>query len=161
MDESLRVRRLRDLGLLDSASDDPELRNLVEQARAALPGATIAAVSLVDENRQWFKSIVGLDVAQTDRSVSFCSHTIRSEGEMVVEDATQDPRFCDNARVTAAPHIRFYAGVKLFNDVGALCVIGVEPRKVTADEMEKIRKIARYVDMRLMAEGLRNRREGA
>ena len=160
-DESLRLQRLRDLRLLDSAQDDPELRDLVQQARAALPGATIAAVSLVDEDRQWFKSIVGLDVTQTDRSVSFCSHTIRSEGEMVVADATQDPRFAGNALVTAHPRIRFYAGVKLFNDIGALCVIGPEPRQATAGEMEAIRKIARYVDMRLMAEALRNRRERA
>ncbi len=150
--EAERIERLRQFAILDTGEDE-QFRRCAEEALKVFDGASIAAVSLVDEHRQWFKSVIGLDVKETPRSVSFCSHTIEGSGAMVVEDASKDPRFTHNALVTGNPHIRFYAGVKLVNRIGALCVIGREPRKATEREIDKLVKIARYVDIQLLAHG--------
>lgn len=118
-----------------------------------MPGTSIAAVSLVDSDRQWFKTIIGLDIKEAPRSMSFCSHTIETPNVLVIEDATRDSRFADNPLVLSAPAIRFYAGVKLLGGVGALCVIGKQPRRATKDEIVKLTKLARYVDIQLLAHG--------
>ena len=149
LDEKQRLLRLHQLQVLDS---EPDLGfdGLVRQALAMLPGTSIAAVSLVDKQRQWFKAIVGLDAKQTPRSVSFCSHTIQSDDPMVVEDATLDSRFADNILVTSKPSIRFYAGIPLVDGVGALCVISSTPRKTTTGELAKLQSLAVYVNIQLM-----------
>ncbi|WP_203561238.1 GAF domain-containing protein [Jiella pacifica] len=152
LQETRRIERLRAIGILDT-QDDGSFRSLVEQALGLLPGTCIAAVSLVDTDRQWFKSIVGLDVRQMPRSQSFCAHTIQTEGTLIVEDATQDERFADNVLVTNAPGIRFYAGVRLTGGIGALCVIGRNPRQATQAEILKLTKLAQYVDIQMMAHG--------
>ena len=144
--------RLRELGVLDTP-EDKLFRAFAEQALGVVPGTTIAAVNLIDADRQWFKTIIGLDAKETPRSVAFCSHTIETDGALVVEDATRDNRFAGNPLVTAAPAIRFYAGVKLTNGVGALCVIGQHPRKAAASEITKLTKLARFVDVQLLAHG--------
>ncbi|BDA84161.1 hypothetical protein Sa4125_17030 [Aureimonas sp. SA4125] len=150
--ETLRIRRLHDIGILDTENDDV-FRGFAEQALASLPGTCIAAVTLIDTDRQWFKTIVGLDVKETARSHSFCTHTIQSSGTMVVEDATRDERFASNPFVTSAPDIRFYAGVKLTSGIGALCVLGKKPRRVTDDELSKLKKLAQFVDIQMLAHG--------
>lgn len=150
--EAQRLKRLREIGILDTP-EDRLFRGLAEQALTLFPGASIAAVSLIDSDRQWFKTIVGLNDKETPRSQSFCSHTIETTGIMVVEDATKDSRFCDNPLVTSAPGIRFYAGVKLMSGVGALCVIGRKPRQASESEIEKLTKLANLVDIQLMAHG--------
>jgi GAF domain-containing protein len=151
-EEAKRLRRLHDIGLLDTLGDQ-FFRGFAEQALALLPGTSIAAVTLVDADRQWFKAIVGLDLKETPRSVSFCSHTIETSGVLVVEDATRDSRFVANPLVTSAPAIRFYAGIKLTSGVGALCVIGQQPRHATESEIAKLVKLAQYVDIQLLAHG--------
>ena len=153
LQEEKRLKRLKDIGILDTA-ESREFRNCAEQALGLFPGTSIAAVSLVDQNRQWFKTIIGINVKETPRNLSFCSYTIETDdGVMVVEDATSDKRFSANALVTSAPGIRFYAGVKLMDGVGALCVIGTSPRQAEASELAKLKKLANYVDIQLMAHG--------
>jgi GAF domain-containing protein len=151
-DEAKRLQRLHDIGGLDYQEDNL-LRALAEEALALVPGTSIAAVSLIEADRQLFKTIVGLDLKETPRDVSFCAHTIQTAGVLVVEDATLDSRFAANPLVTSAPGIRFYAGVRLTGGIGALCVIGRTPRRAGTAEIAKLVKLAQYVDIQLLAHG--------
>ena len=148
-DERQRLRRLEQLRILDT---EPEgiFDDTVARAAAVFPGSSFAAISLIDRNRQWFKAIIGTELKQTPRNVAFCAHTIHGDGALVVEDATADPRFAGNILVTSSPGIRFYAGVSLVDKVGALCVIGLTPRKATADEITRLFNLATYVNTHLM-----------
>lgn len=110
----------------------------------------IALVSLVDENRQWFKSCQGLSASETSRSVSFCGHAILNSSLLVIEDASLDPRFSDNPLVTGDPHIRFYAGAPLHNSegfrLGTLCLIDRVPRTFGEEDESLLREIADCVE---------------
>lgn len=154
-EEAQRLKRVHELGILDTP-EDRMFRALAEQALCLFRGTSIAAVSLIDRDRQWFKTAVGLDAKETPRNQSFCAHTIEAPKLMVVEDATKDSRFQANPLVTSGPCIRFYAGVKLMNGVGALCVIGRKPRQATESELAKLAKLASLVDIQLMAHGTLN-----
>jgi GAF domain-containing protein len=117
---------------------------------ANLCGVPVAIVSLVDANRQWFKSEYGLDgVATTDREAAFCAHTILQAGVMEVPDARADVRFADNPLVTGKPGIRFYAGVPLVDAdgfaLGTLCVIDRKPGRLTAAQTEHLTRLAQAV----------------
>ncbi|MGF6275773.1 diguanylate cyclase (GGDEF)-like protein/PAS domain S-box-containing protein [Massilia sp. UYP11] len=115
-------------------------------------GVPIALVSLVDAERQWFKSRAGLDAQETPRSVSFCSHAVQAREMLVVEDAARDPRFAANPLVTGAPHIRFYAGQPVYSQgeaVGTLCVIGHAPRSFSDEERQVLRDLAELVEVEL------------
>jgi len=133
-----RLSALRAYGILHTA---PEARfdDLVDLA-ARICEAPTALISLVDDDIQWFKARVGLDVDCTPRGVSFCDHAMREHEVMVVPDATLDPRFADNALVTGAPHIRFYAGAPLVTPeglpIGSLCVIDYRPRPEGLTELQ-------------------------
>nr|WP_274611092.1 sensor domain-containing diguanylate cyclase [Rhodovibrio sodomensis] len=109
----------------------------------------IAAVSLVDVQRQWFKSIQGLDVAETSREIAFCHHTIQQREPMIVPDATADPRFANNPLVTGAPYIRAYAGVPLKTpdgyNLGSLCAIDYEPRQFDAGQIAILTSFGKLV----------------
>ena len=107
-EETERQAALERTGLLDT---EPEERfdRYTRMARKAFR-VPIALVSLVDKNRQWFKSCQGLAASETSRDVSFCGHTILDSGTLIIEDTMEDPRFSDNPLVTEAPNIRFYAG---------------------------------------------------
>jgi response regulator RpfG family c-di-GMP phosphodiesterase len=106
-------------------------------------------ISLVETNRQWFKAKVGLNVCETGRDESFCSHAILDEETLVIPDAREDPRFADNSLVTQAPHIRFYAGAPLIDPdgyaLGTLCLIDYQPRKFTSQEVQILESMARQV----------------
>ena len=139
-DEADRLAALRRYGVLDTtpeASFD-DLANLA----ARLCDAPMAAVSLVDAERQWFKAEVGLGVSETPRPTSFCAHAMVSDQPMVVTDAEQDPRFADNPLVTGAPHIRFYAGYPLKTPegtpLGALCVLDHQARPQGLTELQAL-----------------------
>lgn len=130
-DEDERQRAVDLSGILYT-SQDPELQEIVA-AGARLFKAPIAALSVVDHNRQWFAARIGLDAPETSRAVSFCAHAILSPNDLlVVPDATQDARFSGNPLVQSDPGIRFYAGVPIIGPngqpLGALCVIDRKPR---------------------------------
>lgn len=109
----------------------------------------ISLISLIDSNRQWFKSRVGLDVPETSRDIAFCDHAIRNRGLTIVPDATSDPRFKNNPLVTADPGIRFYAGAPLTTDdgfsLGTLCVIDRSPRQLSESQQGALTALARQV----------------
>ena len=135
---------LRGLEILDTEAET-QFDNLTSLA-AELCALPIALVSLVDSERQWFKSRVGLDAQETPREHAFCAHAIHGDQVMVVEDASQDARFADNPLVTGAPNIRFYAGAPLItrdgHALGTLCVIGDEPRTISAQETRVLEALA-------------------
>ncbi|MDC0673255.1 GAF domain-containing sensor histidine kinase [Nannocystis radixulma] len=146
-DEAQRMAALRGYGVLDSEpeADFDELTRFASE----LCGTPIALVSLVDAGRQWFKSRVGLDAAETPRDIAFCSHAILQRGVFEVEDASADPRFADNPLVVAAPSIRFYAGAPLLNaegfPLGTLCVIDRVPRSLDALQRHGLEVLGRQV----------------
>ena len=111
--------------------------------------APISLMTFVDDSRQWFKSRIGVDVAETPRKGGFCSHTILGNDVMIVEDATLDERFAKHPFVTANPHIRFYAGAPLIdsegNGLGSLCVIDHQPRTLSLEQNEALQALARQV----------------
>ncbi|NNE36001.1 MAG: GAF domain-containing protein, partial [Rhodothermales bacterium] len=158
VDELLRLETLRNLKILDT---DPEERfDRFTRLAKKIFGTQIALVSLVDESRQWFKSRQGLDATETSREVSFCGHTILSDQIMIVGDAADDERFCDNPLVTGNPEIRFYAGCPLSapngQRVGTLCLIDNKPRGMTPDELQLLQQIGKMVEEELViAEFLR------
>ena len=109
--EAARLKALADYQVLDTAAD-PAFDDIASLA-AELFDVPISAISLVDAGRQWFKAAVGLDVRETSRDISFCTHAMWSDGLFVVPDATLDDRFRDNPLVTGEPGIRFYVGAPL------------------------------------------------
>jgi GAF domain-containing protein len=147
-DERERLKTLRSYQVLDSP---PEMRyEDLTLLAARLCRTPIAAISLVDEDRQWFKSIIGLETRQTSRDVAFCAHAILQPGAtMVVEDATRDERFVDNGLVAGSPGIRFYAGTPLTvsngQAIGTLCVIDTVPRTLTELERQALEVLGRQV----------------
>ncbi|MDX2273618.1 MAG: GAF domain-containing protein [Cyanobacteriota bacterium] len=112
-----------------------------------------ALISLVDEDRQWFKSKVGLEASETSRDLAFCAHAILQDDPLVVGDALADPRFADNSLVTDSPNIRFYAGVPITTPqglaVGTLCVLDYQPRQIEAEQVEKLKALSRQVSAQL------------
>jgi len=146
-DESERISALRDLQILDT--DPEEAFDQIVRLVSRLFDAPIALVSLVDEDRQWFKARVGLGAIETPRSQAFCAHAILDDVPLLVPDATKDPRFSDNPLVTGAPDIRFYLGVPLITDegarIGTLCVIDQEPRTPPQDLVTLLQEQARIV----------------
>jgi diguanylate cyclase (GGDEF)-like protein len=115
----------------------------------------IAVVSLVDENRQWFKSCVGLTVTETPRDISFCGHAILDDEIFIIPDTSQDERFADNPLVINEPHIGFYAGCPLrFTDgsrLGTLCIIDTKPRSLNDDDIETLKDLASTAERELAA----------
>ncbi len=150
-DEEERVRALRRLSILDTW---PEERfDRLTRLAAALLDVPIALISLVDVDRQWFKSSYGLGVRQTPREVAFCAHAILGEDILVVSDALLDPRFADNPVVTGDPHVRFYAGVPLTvaggSRVGTLCLVDHRPRELDDTAKRLLRDLGTLVEREL------------
>lgn len=121
----------------------------IAQIAAIVCQAPIALVSLIDEDRQWFKAKVGLVADETSRDVSFCGHAIESDDIFIVQDADQDPRFRDNPLVTGEPFVKFYAGAPLKTPsgqrLGTLCVIDHKPRYLTNEQIQVLKKLSGQV----------------
>jgi diguanylate cyclase (GGDEF)-like protein/PAS domain S-box-containing protein len=136
-DETERQELLRSLNLLDT--EEEEVFDRVTRLVSRLLKVPIALFSLVDENRQWFKSHVGMDARETPREYAFCAHALLQDQPLVVADAASDPRFADNPFVLGNPNIRFYAGVPIRTSgglaIGTLCALDEQVRVLTADEL--------------------------
>jgi GAF domain-containing protein len=146
--EGQRLTTLRGYELLDTESE--AAFDALTRLAATLCRVPIALVSLIDENRQWFKSQCGLvGVDSTGRDVSFCAHAILEKGIFEVPDAREDPRFADNPLVTGEPYIRFYAGMPLIEPggmaLGTLCLIDRKPRKLTKAQRLQLADLAQSV----------------
>ena len=155
--EHARLRALRDLQILDSAPE--QAFDDLAWLASNLCNVPIALVTLVDQDRQWFKARRGLDVSETPREFAFCHHAIQQDGLFEIEDATRDSRFATNPLVTADPNIRFYAGAPLVGvqgfRYGTLCVIDTERRALSATQREGLVRLARLTSASLESRRLR------
>lgn len=147
-DESARLEALRDYAVLDTPPE-PDFDDIATLA-AQICDMPIALITLIDENRQWFKAKVGLEDEATPREVAFCAHAINRPRELlVVNDATKDVRFADNPFVTEKNGIRFYAGAPLVTPgghaLGTLCVVDRKPREISAGQREALTVLSRHV----------------
>ena len=146
--ESERLADLNSFGVLDTPPE--QVFDDITFLASHIFETPIALMSLVDRDRQWFKSSIGLDVPETHRDLAFCAHAIWDPTDvMVVEDAAYDPRFSNNPLVVADPSIRFYAGAPLQtssgNALGTLCIIDRVPRQLDADQEQALAALARLV----------------
>jgi DNA-binding response OmpR family regulator len=136
-DEERRLRRLAELGLLDTEREE-RFDRLTRVAAAAF-GVPIALISLIDAERQWFKSSHGLATCQTSRDLAFCAHAVGQKSDLLVADTWLDDRFADNPLVLGEPRIRFYAGSPLILEdgtcLGTLCLIDTRPRQLSSSEL--------------------------
>ena len=151
-DEAARLRVLRQLGILDSPAE--ERFDRITRLAQRLFDVPIALVSLVDADRQWFKSRQGVDIEETTRELSFCAHAIHDDRVFVVADALSDPRFADHPMVTAGARVRFYAGRPVHVDgrrVGTLCVVDHRPRQLRDDDARALDDLAALVELELAA----------
>jgi PAS domain S-box-containing protein len=149
--EAERLAALRGLGILDTG---PELAyDELSTLAAYICQTPIALISLVDEDRQWFKSRVGWTARETPREVAFCAHTILEPDLFVVPDASADQRFANNPLVTSPPCIRFYAGAPLVtaegHALGTICVLDHKPRELTAEQAGALRTLSHQVVVQL------------
>ncbi len=157
--ESRRLEILAKYAILDTPPE--EAFDDLAALAAHICHAPIALITLVDEDRQWFKSRIGWETEETARAISFCAHAIQQPGVFIIPDARQDPRFADNPIVAGEPNVRFYAGCPLVSEdgeaLGTLCVLDREPRELHPDHERALRILSRHV-MTLL-ELRRNRRE--
>ncbi|WP_019528754.1 sensor domain-containing diguanylate cyclase [Dasania marina] len=152
-DEQRRLETLRALKILDSAPEE-RFDRLTRMAKRMF-GVPISLVSLVDSDRQWFKSKQGLDAEETPRDISFCGHAILGEGAFIIPNALDDERFKDNPLVLEAPNIRFYAGcpLKVSNGskLGTLCLIDKEPRELDEEDIQLLTDLAAMAEQEIAA----------
>jgi GAF domain-containing protein len=150
-DEPERLQDLRGYKILDTLPED-EFDNITLLA-SQICHTPIAMISLVDSDRQWFKSKVGISLSETSRDIAFCAHAIMQHDLFIVSDASKDKRFNENPLVRFEPKIRFYAGAPLVSPddhaLGTLCVMDHEPRQMTTGQKESLRALSRAVMARL------------
>lgn len=146
-DEPGRQRAIDRLDVLDSEAEAP-FERIVDLVKTTM-NAPICAVSMIDNERQWFKAFRGLSVNQTPRNIAFCDYAIRAEAPFVIEDALRDLRFANNPLVLGEPFIRAYLGIPLVMPdgyiAGTLCAMYQEPREFTEQEVAILRSFANLV----------------
>ncbi|HEX5538162.1 MAG TPA: GAF domain-containing protein, partial [Methylophilaceae bacterium] len=145
--ESERLRVVASYEALDTPPED-DFDHLTRLA-ADIFNVPIATITIVDKDRQWFKSSVGLQVTETERCISFCTHTIQHATPFIINNALEDSRFQDNPLVLGPPNIRFYAGIPLINPegiaLGSFCLIDSKPRTLTAEQINLLQSLADHV----------------
>ena len=147
-DEQARLDALRRYSILDTLPE--QIYEDVTALASLICGTPMSMISLVDADRQWFKSEVGLNgLRETPRSQSFCAHTLGTARTLIVKDATQDQRFKDNPAVQGAPGVRFYAGAPIIEAdghvLGTVCVIDTTPRELSLIQVAALEALARHV----------------
>lgn len=151
--EAARLEAVKLLGVLDTPAEQ-RFDVITKQAAIAFH-VPICTISIIDTNREWFKSCVGTTTREGDRSISFCGHTIVSGKMLIIEDTLRDPRFADNPQVAQPPHIRFYAGVTLHDrhhvPVGAFCIKDTQPRSLDLKDIQLLMDFAKRVEDELNA----------
>lgn len=151
--EAQRIKDLEQLEILDSNVE--ERYDRITRLAKRLFDVPISVISLVDKNRQWFKSRVGIDAQETERDISFCGHAILDTNPFIVSDTLQDDRFADNPLVVGDPGIRFYAGVPLlYNNgsiLGTLCIIDTKPRKFAAEQLSDLIDLGKIIEKELIS----------
>jgi diguanylate cyclase (GGDEF)-like protein len=149
--EAERLHALRTLNILDTSHE--ERFDRVTRMAKRMFDVSISLVSLIDEDRQWFKSAQGLEATETPRDISFCGHAINQEGLFIIPNATEDERFFDNPLVTDAPNIRFYAGytLKLREglNIGTLCLIDPKPRVMDEEDQQLLRDLGAMIEQEI------------
>lgn len=152
-DEQSRLQALRSLDILDTRPEE-RFDRLTRLAKRMF-GVPIAAVNLVDENRVWLKSHIGLvDASETSRDISFCGHAFLSDGVFIVPDTLEDPRYLDHPFVLGEPHIRFYAGCPLTVNgykLGILCIVDQSPRSFDKEDIQALQDLASMAERELTA----------
>lgn len=150
-DEEERLEAVRGLGLLDTETEERFDRHA--RIAAAALDAPIALITLVDRDRQWFKSHLGFEFSETPRDIGFCSHAVLQGAPLVVTDALADDRFAENPAVVGDPHVRFYAGIPLRaadgNCVGAFCIVDHKPRNLSPAQLRMLQDIAKLVEQEM------------
>ena len=145
--EAQRLKVLWQYDVLDTVPE--EVFDDLTELAARICEAPIALISLIDEDRQWFKAKVGVTLNETSRDISFCAHAIQQTDLFIIPDATLDERFANNPLVTSDPKIRFYAGAPLITPdgyaLGTLCVIDKVPREMREEQKHALRVLARHV----------------
>lgn len=151
-DELDRLAELKALNILDTPRE-PRFDRITELV-ADVFNVPMVFVTLVDGERQWFKSTYGINVDATPRAVGFCAHAMLEPQPMVVPNASQDARFADNPFVTGELHLRFYAGVPLHGPkgkgIGALSLVDIEPRELSSRQLKLLEKFAAIVESELV-----------
>ena len=149
--EAERLHALRTLQILDTSHE--ERFDRVTRMAKRMFGVEISLVSLIDEDRQWFKSVQGLDVSETPREISFCSHAINQNGLFIIPDAIEDDRFADNPLVINSPNIRFYAGypLKLRQGInlGTLCLIDSKPKHLSDEDQQLLSDLGAMIEQEI------------
>jgi diguanylate cyclase (GGDEF)-like protein len=146
--ELARQKSLESMGILTSDAD-PALDRITRVAQRIF-GSEIVAISLLDNDRQFFKSNINQPSSETPRDISFCGHVINGDGTFVVEDATIDERFHDSPLVTGIPNVRAYAGVPLTNPdgfkIGTLCIVDTETRKFSPEDLQILEDLGHWAE---------------
>lgn len=149
--EAERLRALHEMQILDTAAE----KSFDDLTRLAtyICKTPMAAITLIDSERQWFKSRVAIPAAETSRDISFCAHAILQERTLIVPNTLEDVRFLDNPLVTGEPHVRFYAGSPLTTvggfRLGTLCVIDTVPRELSDGQRAALRALGRQATTQL------------
>lgn len=146
--EHRRAGLIRELGLMDEAGSQEAYDRIARIAKTVF-GTDIVLITFIDDDRQWFKSHIGTDMTENRRDHTFCMHAMAAKRVLVVEDATRNPRFQDNALVTGPLHVRFYAGAPLLTHegypVGTLCLMHKRPRGFSHEDRDTLQVLADLV----------------